>query len=82
MGRFFIAQKQGRSMTIYPTDIHLPADQARTQTNEVAHCQVCGTEWQVRSGNRDDAQGCSLCDAPASAVTVVSEAPGYEGELV
>ncbi len=59
-----------------------PADEAPEVTHEYARCQVCGTEWQVRSPNRDDAQGCSFCDAPKEAITVVSEAPSYQGELI
>lgn len=50
-------------------------------THLVAHCQVCGVQWQVKSPNRDDAKGCSFCGAGAKAITVVSEAPGYEGRL-
>jgi hypothetical protein len=89
MGRFFCwtnsqAEKaQKVSLTFNPSDrTCFPADEAPTVTDEVAICQVCDTQWQVRSGDRADAQGCSFCDAPASAITVVSEAPGYEGELV
>lgn len=58
---------------------------APTLVSDVTHlyaiCQVCGCQWQVKSPNRDDAQGCAFCDAPAKAITVVSEAPGYEGRL-
>ena len=46
-------------------------------TELVAHCQVCGVQWVVQSPNRDDAKGCGFCDAPAKAITVVSEKPGY-----
>jgi len=46
-------------------------------THLVAHCQVCGVQWQVQSPDRADAQGCSFCNAPARAITVVSEKAGY-----
>jgi len=66
----------------YPTDIHGPAATARTQTDKVAICNVCGVQWQIRSGNNDDAQGCSFCDAPANAISIVSEAPVYGGAII
>lgn len=59
-----------------------PASEAPTVTHEYAKCQVCHTQWQVKSPNRDDAQGCSFCDAPKEAITIVSEAPDYLGRLV
>jgi hypothetical protein len=49
-------------------------------TELVAHCQVCGVQWEVKSPNRDDAEGCSFCDAPKRAITVVSEKAGYGQE--
>lgn len=55
------------------TDIHLPAAQAPTPTGLVAHCNNCGFEWQVQSPNRDDAKGCSFCNAPERAITVRRE---------
>ena len=59
-----------------------PAPKLITSVTElVAHCQVCGCQWVVQSPNRDDAQGCSFCDAPAKAITVVSEKAGYEGRV-
>ena len=51
-------------------------------TELVAHCQVCGVQWVVQSPDRADAKGCSFCDAPAKAITVVSEKAGYEGRVV
>lgn len=69
-------------MSTYPTYIHGPGDTARTQTQLVARCQVCGVEWQVRSPNRDDARGCSFCDAPKEAITIISEHPAYRGQVV
>ena len=46
-------------------------------TELVAHCQVCGVQWSVKSPNREDAKGCEFCGAPARAITVVSEKAGY-----
>lgn len=69
-------------MATYKTDICTSADNAPTVTNLVAHCQVCGTHWQVRSENRDDTKGCSLCDAPESAIVIASERPAYGGTVV
>ena len=48
---------------------------APTTTGLYARCQVCGIQWQVKggSGHYDNAQGCSFCDAPASAIQVMSE---------
>ena len=60
-----------------------PATTLVTNVTElVAHCQVCGVQWVVQSPNRDDARGCSFCDAPKRAITVVSEKAGYDGRLV
>jgi len=59
-----------------------PADEAPEVTYEYAICQVCHTQWQIKSPNRDDARGCSFCDAPKEAITVVSEAPAYGGQLL
>ena len=67
--------------TTYRTDIHGPADQARAVTHLYAKCQVCGVTWVIRSPNRDDAKGCSFCDAPEEAITVISEHPDYSGRL-
>ena len=61
----------------YPTDMHGPASEARSQTNKVARCNVCGFEWQMR-GNFDN-KGCPFCDAPKRAITIISEAPDYCG---
>jgi rubrerythrin len=57
-----------------------PAADAPTVTGKVCICQVCGTQWAMR-GESDD-KGCSFCNAPASAITVVSEEPDYGGGLV
>ena len=59
-----------------------PAATAPFVTEQVAHCQVCGVQWQVRSDSGADTKGCSFCDAPASAITIVSEAATYGGEIV
>jgi len=69
-------------MPTYSTWIHGPSASAPTVTDEVAICQVCGVQWQVRSGDRADAKGCSFCGAPADAITIVSEKPGYGGAIV
>ncbi len=64
-----------------PTDMHGPAASARPQSNKVARCTVCGCQWQILSLDESpaDAQGCAFCDAPEKAITIISEAPGYEG---
>ena len=55
-----------------------PAPTLVTNVTElVAHCQVCGVQWEVKSDDRTDAQGCGFCNAPANAITVVSEKAGY-----
>ena len=66
----------------YPTDIHGPADQARTVTHLYAKCQVCGITWAIRSPTGADEKGCSFCDAPEDAITIISEHPDYSGRLV
>lgn len=48
-------------------------------THKYAKCAVCGVTWAIRSEDNADAQGCSFCDAPARAVTVISEKPDYSG---
>lgn len=59
-----------------------PAPTLVTNVTElVAHCQVCGVQWEVKSPDRADAKGCSFCNAPARAITVVSEKAGYGGRL-
>ncbi len=69
-------------MATYSTRICTPAATAPAVTNEYARCQVCGAQWQIKSGNQDDAQGCSFCDAPKEAVTVINEAPDYSGAVI
>ena len=59
-----------------------PSDTAPVVTNKVAKCQVCGVQWQVKSPNLDDARGCSFCDAPKEAITIVSEAPTYGKAMI
>jgi len=56
-----------------------PADETPHLTHKYAKCQVCGVTWAIRSDAGTDAQGCSFCDAPANAVTVISEKPDYSG---
>ena len=55
-----------------PTGIHGPSP-AREPSNYVAHCRVCHTQWQVRGDS--DEEGCSFCDAPASAIWLEYEGP-------
>jgi len=46
-----------------------PAPTLVTNVTElVAHCQVCGVQWEVKSDDRTDAQGCGFCNAPANAI--------------
>ena len=66
----------------YPTWIHQPSTTAGTPTNEVAVCQVCGCQWQVKSSKREDAMGCAFCGAPESAITIISEAPDFGGAII
>jgi hypothetical protein len=49
---------------------HGPAENAEETTGKVAHCEVCGVQWQVRShaDPPTDAQSCAFCGAPASAI--------------
>ena len=71
------------SLIFNPSDRTVfPADAAPQVTEKVAHCQVCKTQWVIRSGNEDDGRGCSFCNGPKEAVVIVSEAPDYDGELV
>lgn len=58
------------------------ASAPRYTTDLYAKCAVCGVQWQIRSGNKDDARGCSFCDAPKEAISIHSEKPDYSGSLV
>lgn len=60
-------------MTDYPTDVHAPDGAAPAVSNYVATCAVCGCQWQVRATNKDDARGCSFCDAPRKAIHIAYE---------
>lgn len=62
-------------MATYPTDVHGPPADAPHVTGLYAVCQVCGAQWQVRSDDQADAKGCAFCDAPAKAITILSEKP-------
>lgn len=64
------------------TQIYGPSASAPAVTNKVAHCKLCGVQWQVRSQNGEDAKGCAFCGAPESAITIVSEAPDYSGAII
>lgn len=68
-------------MTNYPTWIHGPAETAGTPTYEVAHCKVCGCQWQVKSNRREDAKACAFCGAGEAAITIVSERPNARGAI-
>lgn len=56
-----------------------PAATAETVSEKVAHCKVCGTQWQIQSLDDEpaDAQGCKFCDAPANAILIEHERPDY-----
>lgn len=62
-------------MTDFSTDIHTPFSEAPFVTGLVAHCAVCGTQWQIRSANSDDAKGCNFCGASSLAITIENEEP-------
>ena len=64
------------------SEIYGPSATARAVTNKVAHCKVCGVQWQVRSEAGSDAKGCAFCGAPESAITIESEAPDSSGAVV
>lgn len=61
--------------TDYPTTIHAPAASAPTVSERIAVCGVCGVQWQIQtiSPPYADAKGCSFCDAPAKAITIINE---------
>jgi len=54
-----------------------PAATAPEQSEKVAHCEVCHTQWQVQSLDEDPPRGCAFCDAPAKAITIEYERPDY-----
>ena len=56
-----------------------PAATAPTQSEKVAHCKVCHTQWQIQSLDDEpaDAQGCKFCGAPAEAIQIEYERPDY-----
>lgn len=64
------------------TRMHGPATSAPAVTCLVALCKVCGQQWQVHGDPPTNTAGCAFCDAPAAAIQVLSERPGYEGEVV
>jgi len=61
---------------------HGRAEDQWAPTEMVARCAVCHTQWQVKDANMGDTKGCTFCGAPESAITVVSEAPGYGGAVI
>jgi len=56
-----------------------PAATAPTQSEKVAICKVCHTQWQIQSMDDEpaDAQGCKFCDAPANAIIIQHERLDY-----
>jgi len=68
-------------MATYSTTMCSASASAPTTSELVAHCQVCGVQWQVSQG-KADTKGCGFCGAPKEAIVVVSEAPGYGGAVV
>lgn len=62
------------------TRIHGPSDTRPAVTQLVAHCTVCGAQWQVW-GTKNE-KGCSFCDAPESAIRVQSEKGSNKGVYV
>lgn len=56
-----------------PTTVHGPDAGKPQVTGWVAHCKVCGTQWQVRSFDKADAQGCQFCGAGKSAIRLENE---------
>lgn len=69
-------------MATYSTRICADESTKPQVTELVALCQVCHVQWAIRSGQSADAEGCTFCGAPADAVTIVSEAPDYSGQVV
>lgn len=61
--------------TDYPTTIHAPAAAAPAVSERIAVCGVCGVQWQIQTTIPPyaDAKGCSFCDAPANAITIINE---------
>jgi len=51
-----------------------PGESAPVVTDLVAHCKVCGSQWQIR-GSPANTVSCSFCDAPPSAIRILSENP-------
>jgi len=64
-----------------PTDMHLPSSSARTQTGLVAHCRVCGIQWQVQSPDRADTKGCAFCGASGDAIVIENEANAHSATI-
>jgi len=50
-----------------------PAATAPEVTDKVAHCAVCGVQWQIQSPTNADAKGCSFCNASEEAITIEFE---------
>jgi hypothetical protein len=71
-------------MTSYPTDIHGPASSAPATTGLVAHCSVCGTQWQVQSEVKLDAKSCPFCGVTDDygAISITSEKPDFGNAVI
>ena len=62
--------------------MHGPSTSAPAVTNLYAKCKVCGAQWQVWGDPPTNTAGCAFCDAPDEAISVLSERPGFEGQVV
>jgi hypothetical protein len=62
--------------------MHGPSDGAPAVTSLYARCKVCGTQWQVWGDPPTNTEGCAFCDAPAEAITVLSERQVFDGLVV
>jgi len=56
-----------------------PSATAEEVSEKVGYCQVCHTQWQIKSLDDDpaDAKGCKFCDAPADAIIIQHERADY-----
>lgn len=59
-----------------------PASSAPRVTHMVALCRTCGAQWQVRSESLEDAKSCSFCGAPINRISITSERPNFEGDII
>jgi len=59
--------------------MHGPADKAPANSNLVAHCTACKTQWQVIGDPPVNTASCGFCGAPGVMITIESEAPDFGG---